>query len=103
MLKFIAGLAAGYAVGLLIAPASGEETRQRLMEQARELPDRAREVADKARDLAQAPQRKANEFLNELPNKAADVAAETARKATEQAVGRVREKTGLQDNTGTNG
>ena len=81
MLKFLGGLAAGFGIGMLIAPARGEETR--------------RELLEKARGAAEYPQRKANELLDAVPEKAAQVAAETARQAAEQAVGKVREKTGL--------
>jgi len=95
MFKFIAGIATGVGIGILIAPATGEETRRNLMEQARNLPQRAK-------DLAQAPQRKANEMLDQVPEKAADIASQTARKAAESAVGSVRQKTGLPD-TGTKG
>jgi gas vesicle protein len=86
MLKFLCGIALGFAVGLIIAPAPGEDTR--------------RQIVDKAQDLAQAPQRKANELLDQVPERAAQVASDAARQAAEQAVGKVREKTGLPE-TGT--
>lgn len=82
MLKFLGGLAAGFGIGLLIAPAAGEETR--------------RELANKAREAAEYPQRKANELLDAVPDKAAQVAADAARQAAEEAVAKVRDKTGLQ-------
>jgi len=45
IVAFVLGAITGAAVALLVAPASGEETR-------RVLGDKARESADKARDLA---------------------------------------------------
>ncbi len=81
MLKFLGGLAAGFGIGLLIAPAAGEETR--------------RELLDKARDIVRYPEKKANELLDAVPDKAAQVAADAARQAAVEAVAKVREKTGL--------
>ena len=51
MLKFIAGIGCGVALGLLIAPASGEETREQLRELAQEPVEAARR---KARDVRQS-------------------------------------------------
>ncbi len=39
-MKFFLGLLAGAAIGLLLAPAPGEETRRELMEKAEELKER---------------------------------------------------------------
>jgi gas vesicle protein len=50
MLAFILGAAAGAAVALLFAPASGEETRSYLGEKAREGRDRAAEAARQGRE-----------------------------------------------------
>jgi len=52
LVAFVLGAIAGAAVALLVAPASGEETR-------RQLGERAREGRDKAADAA----RKSGEFL----------------------------------------
>jgi gas vesicle protein len=40
-MRFLAGLFAGVAIGLLFAPAPGEETRRRIMESAEEAKQRA--------------------------------------------------------------
>lgn len=60
MLRFLFGISLGVAVGLLIAPASGEQTRHQLANKAEELKDRgieagrqqARELGSKAAETA---------------------------------------------------
>ena len=51
ILAFVLGAVTGAAVALLMAPASGEETRRRLADRAREGADRAREVAGQGREM----------------------------------------------------
>ena len=51
MLAFLLGAVAGAAVALLYAPASGEETRERLGEKAREGRERAAEAAARGREV----------------------------------------------------
>ena len=48
ILAFVLGAITGAAVALLTAPASGEETRRRLGEKARDSADRARDMAEHA-------------------------------------------------------
>ena len=52
---FLAGAAIGAAIALLYAPASGEETRTKLLEKASEgrdlLGDRGRDLMDRGREL----------------------------------------------------
>ena len=48
---FVLGALTGAAVALLMAPASGEETRRMLAERAREGRDRASEAARQGREL----------------------------------------------------
>ncbi len=52
---FLAGAAIGAAIALLYAPASGEETRAKLIEKANEgrdlLGDRGRDLMDQGREL----------------------------------------------------
>jgi gas vesicle protein len=54
LLAFLVGAAAGAAVALLYAPASGRETRERLSEKAREGARRAGDAARAGRDVIDA-------------------------------------------------
>ena len=51
IVAFVLGAITGAAVALLVAPASGEETRRLLAEKAREGREKAGEVAHKGREL----------------------------------------------------
>ena len=51
LLAFVLGAVAGAAVALLYAPTSGEETRRKLAEKAREGRDKAESVAREGRDF----------------------------------------------------
>jgi len=51
MVAFMLGAIAGAAVALLVAPASGEETRRKLGEKAREDRDKAGEAARQGREF----------------------------------------------------
>ena len=51
VVAFTLGALAGAAIALLYAPASGEETRRRLAEKAREGRDRAQQAAREGRDF----------------------------------------------------
>jgi gas vesicle protein len=51
MVAFMLGAIAGAAVALLVAPASGEETRRKLGEKAREGRDKAGEAARQSREF----------------------------------------------------
>ena len=51
IVAFVLGAVTGAAVALLMAPASGEETRRMLAEKAREGRDRANDAAQKGREL----------------------------------------------------
>ena len=53
MIAFVVGAMAGAAVALLLAPASGEETREYLGKKARESTDKAREAMDQGREYYQ--------------------------------------------------
>lgn len=51
LLAFLLGAAAGAAVALLLAPATGEDTRNYLSEKAREGREKAAEAARQGRDI----------------------------------------------------
>ena len=71
MLKFIAGLVCGAGVGLLIAPASGEDTRRRLAQ------------------AAHNPEELAREAVSNIREKAGDMGADLGRQAAQKAVDQV--------------
>ena len=52
MTGFLAGLAAGVAIGLLYAPRNGKETRDRLRSQGNDLADAAQQHAERIKNLA---------------------------------------------------
>lgn len=54
MLKFLIGIGCGVGLGLLIAPAAGEETREQLLDIAKRPGDAARQKVQQVReDVAQ--------------------------------------------------
>ena len=53
MIAFVVGALTGAAVALLVAPASGEETREYLGKKVREGKDKAREAMDQGREYYQ--------------------------------------------------
>ena len=73
LMAFAVGAIAGAVVALLYAPASGEETRRRLAQKARE-----------SRDKAQAMAHDSREFLNRQRENLA-TAVEKGREAFQQA------------------
>lgn len=72
LMAFVLGAAAGAAIALLYAPATGEETRRRIKEKARE-----------GREKAEAVARDGREFLNRQRENLG-AAVERGREAFEQ-------------------
>jgi len=81
---FLLGAATGAAVALLFAPASGEETRRRLAEKAREGRDRVEEFTREGRERAEGFAREGRDFVNRQRDTIAS-AVERGREAFEQA------------------
>ncbi|MBV8051946.1 MAG: YtxH domain-containing protein [Acidobacteriaceae bacterium] len=75
-MKFLVGLAIGFAGAILFAPAPGQETRQRLIE--------------KSRDWRRVPEKKAEEMAEAAEHKAGDIGAEIGRRAAESALEAVK-------------
>ena len=83
MKGFFAGLGAGYAIGMLVAPKPGRETRQELRTKAGELRNLAGEQVTKLRENVGDPQ----EFLKKAKQQAKpylDQAQEVVGNAAEQ-------------------
>ncbi|HZP62753.1 MAG TPA: YtxH domain-containing protein [Terriglobales bacterium] len=76
-MKFLLGFGIGFALAVLYAPASGEETRRKLSE--------------KLQDLQQIPKEKAEEMAPTVEKRAGEIGASVGRKAAESAVEAVRE------------
>lgn len=51
MIAFVVGALTGAAIALLLAPASGDETREFLAQKAREGKDKAREAMEEGREF----------------------------------------------------
>ena len=64
ILWFLAGLGIGAALGILYAPKTGEETRQKIREAAEQGRDAVKESAQKAREQAGTWADKGREYLN---------------------------------------
>ena len=75
-MKFLVGLAIEFAGAILFAPAPGQETRQRLVE--------------KARDWQRVQEKKAEEMAEGAEHKAGDIGAEIGRRAAESALEAVK-------------
>lgn len=87
-MKFIFGFAIGVALGLLYAPARGEETRRKLLEKIRELPELPQQ---KEREIAATAKIKAGDLGAQLGRQAAEAAVESA---TPNAMSQPSEKVG---------
>ena len=78
MLKFLAGVGIGYGIGLLIAPARGEQTRQKLAEQAGR--------------VAELPRQKTVEKLEESKATIGAAGEKIGRQVAEAAVDTLKER-----------
>jgi gas vesicle protein len=81
LVAFVLGAMAGAAVALLYAPATGEETRRKLAEKAREGRDKAVVFARRGREAAEDLARRGREAADDLARRGRE-AFEAARKET---------------------
>lgn len=65
LIAFIAGLATGGAVALLLAPKSGKETRRKMKEAAEEVADKFERMKEKAEHCAHEQMRHSQSTMNE--------------------------------------
>ena len=71
-MRFLLGFAIGIGLGMLVAPASGVETREKL--------------AQRIRDLAEIPMQKAEEAAEAAKERAGEIGSHVGRQAAEAAV-----------------
>lgn len=76
-MKFLLGFGIGVALGIIFAPAAGEQTRRKLRE--------------KASEIAELPQKKASQAAGVAKEKAGELGARVGREAAEAAVDTVTE------------
>ena len=85
ILWFLAGLGIGAALGVLYAPKTGEETRQRIREAAEQGRDAVKDGAQKAREQAGTWADKGRDYLNSQKDQirsAVDAGRQAYREAT---------------------
>jgi len=89
--EFFAGMLigglVGAALGLLLAPQSGEQTRGQLRSTGMEIKERAGEAMDEARDKAEAitadARRRAEEIITDARKRSEEIIAEARRRSDE--------------------
>lgn len=85
-LWFLAGLGIGAAIGILYAPSSGGEMRERVRAAAEDLPDRVKETTRQAREQAGSWAEKGRDYLNQQKDQIRS-AYEAGRQAYREATG----------------
>ena len=84
-MKFLLGVMAGVALGLVFAPAEGRRVREELAEKAREWSE---VPAQKAAQMAEAGKQKAGDLGARVGREAAEAAVEAA---TDRVLGKQKE------------
>lgn len=74
LLTLAIGLAAGAAIGVLLAPASGKDTRKNIMKKGEKLRDQLSDLVDQGKDLMGDAMGKAKDTASEMAGKAKDTA-----------------------------
>lgn len=69
IISFLVGAAAGALAGLLLAPATGDETREKLKDNALRVSDDLRKQAEKAMDSFDSARNSAESYLNDIQGK----------------------------------
>ena len=81
-MKFLLGMLTGIIAGLMLAPASGSETRRRLSESANDFAETSREKAQHVSDTARQKARQAGNMASEKVQQATDYAKQKAGEAS---------------------
>jgi gas vesicle protein len=79
MNKFVTGLLAGVAIGILLAPDKGSETRKKLASKGEDLKDRFTDFVDEVSDKVDA----AKEKISGMTRKGKETAREAVQRAQE--------------------
>ena len=85
LMKFVLGMLTGIIAGLMLAPASGSETRRRITEGANDLVENSREKMQHVSETARQKARQVSNMANEKVQQATDKvhqAADYARQRT---------------------
>jgi gas vesicle protein len=77
MSKLLVGFAAGVLVGVLFAPGTGSETRDRIARRGRELKDKFNDMIDSLSDRFESVKDEADEFAEKAKQKARSYSAPT--------------------------
>lgn len=77
-MKFLLGLLAGIIAGLMLAPASGTETRRRISEGASDLAESSREKMQHVSDTARQKARQASTMANQKVQQASEYVKQKA-------------------------
>lgn len=79
-MRFLLGFGIGVVLGIVFAPAPGEETRDRLLDKARELvhlPER--KIQEKAQEIAEVSKDRAGEIGSRVGRQAAEAAVQAVK------------------------
>jgi len=71
--SFIRGVSIGFILGILFAPASGDETRRKISRKASNIKGTVRDTYDTVSDKVGQVKNKANELLNKGKNEYRDL------------------------------
>ena len=88
LLTFVAGAAAGFVVGILVAPASGKETRKKIKEQAVRTGEAAKDGYDKVAKEAE----KGIRMVKEKTGEGVDAIRDFIEKKREEFLQKAEEK-----------
>ncbi|MGH9590349.1 MAG: YtxH domain-containing protein [Terracidiphilus sp.] len=77
-MKFLLGLLAGIVAGLMLAPASGSETRRRISEGANDLAESSRERVQQVSETAKQKARQVSNLAADKVQQASDYARQKA-------------------------
>lgn len=99
-MKFVLGMLTGIIAGLMLAPASGTETRRRITETANDFAETSREKMQQVSETAKQKARQVSNAANEKVHQASEYARQkageisrTAETATDTATENIQRRT----------